>query len=257
MRDVVVTPYVPNCACPLLFESEFEGAPYGMSGTGFLLRSNSRFYFITAKHSLELGDHDKLRVPRSFGSTEFLELGQFGHPVLADGDEDTDWADLAAFSVVPTNFGGDADSNALEPAFLPNTDTRHLLKDGIVLTVRGYPASAPQSGIDYGKKRITVQALNCDATFLGLTESQCCYELRFVASCPIDDFNFMSGSPVFAKLPYNGSVIYVLVGALLRAGGLEKRGRFVSIEVFKRCRDYYSDPTEGPNITGLADRCPP
>ena len=63
----------------------------------------------------------------------------------------------------------------------------------------------------------------------------------------------MSGSPVFAKLPYEGSVFYVLVGVLLRAGGVEKRGRFVSIEVFKLCRDYYSDPTGRPNIIGPVD----
>lgn len=245
-----MTPYVPNCAVPLVFESEFEEAPYGMSGTGFLLRSKSSFYFITAKHSLTFGDHERLRVPRSFDSTEFLELGQFGHPVLPEGEEDTDWADLAAFSVVPIDFGRNADSNALEPAFLPNTDSRELLKDDVILTVRGYPAVAPQAGIDFERKRISIQALNCDATFLRLTESQCCYELQFVASCPIDDFNFMSGSPVFAKLPYKGSIFYVLVGVLLRAGGPEKRGRFVSIEVFKLCRHYYADPTERPAITG-------
>jgi hypothetical protein len=252
-----MTPYVPNCAAPLVFESEFDEVPYGMAGTGFLLQSNSKFYFLTAKHTLTLGDHERLRVPRSFGSTELLELGQFGHPVLQEGTEDTDWLDLAAFSVVPIEFGRDGDRHALEPAFLSNTDTRHLLQDGVLLTVRGYPAAAPQSGIDFERKRISMQALNCDANFLTLTESQCCYELQFVLSCPIDDFNFMSGSPVFAKLPHKRSIFYVLVGVLLRAGGAERRGRFVTIEVFKRCRDYYADPSARPNTTDPAEESPP
>jgi hypothetical protein len=252
-----MAPYVPNCAAPLVFETEFEEVPYGMAGTGFLVQSNSRFYFLTAKHILTLGDHERLRVPRSFGSTELLALGQFGHPTLPEGTQDTDWLDLAAFSVVPIQFGRDGDRHALEPAFLSNTDTRHLLQDGVILTVRGFPAAAPHTGIDFERKRISMQALNCDAHFLGLTESVCCYELQFVESCPIKDFNFMSGSPVFAKLLHNIRTYYVLVGVLLRAGGEERRGRFVSIEVFKKCRDYYADPSARPDTTETAEESPP
>jgi hypothetical protein len=149
--------------------------------------------------------------------------------------------------VVPVEFGRDGDGNALEPAYLSNTDTRELLRRGIILTVRGFPAAAPESRIDFDQKRIKMQALNCDADFLRATEAQCCYELQFIESCPIHDFNNMSGSPVFAKLPHEGTYLYVLVGVLLRAGGPERRGRFVSIEVFKRCRDYYADPTSPPD----------
>jgi hypothetical protein len=251
-----MTPYIPNCAAPLVFENEFDEAPYGMAGTGFLLRSNSSFYFLTAKHALTLGDHDRLRVPRSFNSPELLELGQFGHPTFPGGTEDTDWLDIAIFSVVPIEFGRDGDSYALEPAYLSNTDTRELLKAGIILTVRGFPASAPESGIDFERKRISMQALECDAKFLGITESQGCYQLQFVATCPIDDFNYMSGSPVFAKLLHKRKVLYVLVGVLLRAGGPEKLGRFVSIEVFKRCRDHYADPTARPDDASHSEGSP-
>ena len=83
-----------------------------MSGTGFLLRSNSSRLFHNRQALSDACDHDKLRVPRSLGSTELLELGQFGHPVLSEGDEDTDWADLAAISVVPIDFGSNADRKA-------------------------------------------------------------------------------------------------------------------------------------------------
>lgn len=237
-----MTPYIPNCAVPLLFESEFEGAPYGMSGTGFVLQSNSKYFFLTAKHTLQKGDHDRLRVPRSFDSTDLLELGQFGYPIFNQDEVDRDWADLAAFSVVPTAFGYSQDQMKLEPVILANSDTRHLLVEGLILTIRGYPAVAPQSFIDFERKRISIQAPNCDAHYVGITESIACYELQFVASCPIDDFNFMSGSPVLAKLPHQGGFLYVLVGVLLRAGGPERRGRFVSIEVFKLVRDRYADP---------------
>src|SRR5689334_17808257 len=124
-----MTPYVPNCAVPLLFESDFEEAPYGIAGTGFLLQSNSKFYFLTAKHCLAAGDAERLRVPKSFASTELLEFGQFGHPTGEDRTDDTDWLQIAALSVVPTDFGHSGDKTSLEPAFLPNADTRHLLVD--------------------------------------------------------------------------------------------------------------------------------
>ncbi len=237
-----MTPYVPNCAVPLLFETDYEEAPYCMAGTGFLLQSSSKYFFLTAKHALNQGDHDRLRVPRSLDSAELLELGQFGHPILNPDEEDTDWADVVAFSVVPTAFGRDGDQMKLEPVILPNSDTRHLLVEGVILTVRGYPEAAPQSFIDFDRKRISMQALSCDARFVGITQSVACYELQFAESCPISDFNFMSGSPVFAKLPYVGDYLYVLVGVLLRAGGPERRGRFVSIEVFKLSRDRYANP---------------
>jgi hypothetical protein len=132
-----VTPYIPNCAVPLLFEDDANEYPYGMCGTGFLLRSNSKFFFATAKHILRPGDHDRLRVPRSFGSTDLIALGQYGHVTLPEGEQDTDWADIAVFSVVPEEFGRAGDPNALEPELLPNTDTRYLLVDGVNLTVRG------------------------------------------------------------------------------------------------------------------------
>jgi hypothetical protein len=64
--------------------------------------------------------------------------------------------------------------------------------------------------------------LNCDAQFLGSTPSTGCYELQFVATCPIDDFNLMSGSPVFAKLLHEGS--NCLGVPLVVTGGAEKSG---------------------------------
>jgi len=36
------------------------------------------------------------------------------------------------------------------------SDSRQLLQDGVILTVRGFPAAAPQTGIDFERKRISI-----------------------------------------------------------------------------------------------------
>ena len=219
-----------------------EDFPYGMCGTGFLVRSKFEFFFVTAKHILRSGDHERLRVARSFASSDIIELGQYGYVKIPEAEEDTDWADIAIFSVVPDVFGSSGDNEAVEPAYVPESDTRHLLQKRVILTVRGFPAAAPLSRIEFAQKRIIVQPLTSDAYFVRPTESVGCYELQFVESCPIRDFNFMSGSPVFAKMLHNRDLIWILVGVLLRAGGPERLGRFVSIEIAKRAFGFYADP---------------
>lgn len=242
-----MTPYLPNCVVPLIFEGELEEAPYGMRGTGFLLRWNTKFFFVTAKHSLLPGSQHHLRVPLSFASDELIKLGQYGHVEVPENEEDTDWSDLAVFSVVPAEFGRDGVSNAIEPAYLPNRDTRELLISGMTLTVRGYPRVAPLSRIDYERKKIIIQAFTSDARLVGPTQSQGCYQLQFAESCPIDDFDFVSGSPVFAKTQFEGRLNWILVGVMLRGGGPQRLGRFVSTEVLKASFAYYSDPQSRAN----------
>jgi hypothetical protein len=227
-----MTPYVPNCSIPLLFEGVLDEAPYGMAGTGFLIRCEDSLYFSTAAHCLEPGDHNRLRLPETYQSNRVLTLKQFGSTTLPPGERDTDYADFALFSVEPVDFGPRDDRN-LEPAYLPRSDTTTALREHVLLTIRGYPKAAPLSGIDYGRRVVTVQALICDAAYLGSAESQHCHKLQFVSSCPVNDFDHLSGSPVFAKLPHQRETIYVLVGLLLRAGGPQRFGRFVSIEVVR------------------------
>lgn len=227
-----MTPYVPNCAVPLLFESEYEEAPYGTAGTGFLMQWENGLFFTTAGHCLKPGDHNRLRVPADYHSSQVLQLREFGRTSLPGHEHDTDHADFGLFSVEPVDFGPRDEKN-LEPAVLPQTDTAMLLKAEIPLTVRGHPRAAPLAGIDYERGVVGVQALTCDAKFLGPAESKFCYTVQFVDSCPITDFNHMSGSPVFAKCKHEGRPLYILVGLLLRAGGPSRFGRFVSIECVK------------------------
>ena len=227
-------PYVPNCSVPLLFEGEVAEAQYGTAGTGFLLRWNDGIYFTTPRHCLQSGDHNRLRVPASFASTDTLVLKEFGSATLPDSDDDDDCSDFVLFSVEPVDFGP-RDERNLEPIEVPIWDTMSVLRQDTHLTVRGYPQSAPRSGIDYDRRVITVQAATCEALFLGAAESKFCFKLQFTESCPLTEFNHMSGSPVFADTRDSHSCerLYILVGLLLRAGGPHRLGRFVSIECVK------------------------
>ncbi len=227
-----MTPYIPNCSVPLLFEGTFEEAPYGLAGTGFLMRYGNAPFFATASHCLGPGDHNRLRVPESYRSDRILRLEQFASTIFPPGEQDSDYADFVLFSVAPVEFGGREERN-LEPAYVLQSDIAAVLNERVILTVRGYPMSAPLLGIDYDQQVVTVQALTCDAAYLGRATSQHCHRLQFISTCPVSDFNHMSGSPVFAKLLICGELIYVLVGLLLRAGGPQRLGQFVSIGVIR------------------------
>lgn len=227
-----MTPYVPNCAVPLLFENEYEEAPYGIAGTGFLVQWCGSLYFVTAEHCLRPGDHNRLRVPATLESGQILKLKEFANTSLPTHEDDTDHADFSLFSVEPAHFGPRA-ATSLEPVTMPDMDTTPLLRKEIFLTARGYPKAAPLSRIDYTRMIISTQALTCDAAYLGSATSKFCHDLQFIDTCPISDLNYMSGSPVFAKCKHHGAEFYLLVGLLLRAGGPDRLGHFVSIECIK------------------------
>lgn len=225
MLDFPMTPELPLCSSPLIFEYDNEEYPYGMAGTGFLAKSNDRYYFITAKHCLRKGDHNKLRVPVVLGDSDLIELKTFGDTKVPESEEDTDYADFSIFSI-SESFEPSQCSNALTPAFIPASDTTGLLNSKIWLTVRGFPHEVPGNFIDYERKHISNQAVQCDAKYIKSAESKFTHELKFIESC-IKNVNGMSGAPVFAKLPKEGMIIYILVGIMLRAK------RFLSIEVIK------------------------
>lgn len=226
-----VTPYLPSCSVPLLFESDLDECPYGTVGTGFLVRNLHHYYFITAAHCLQDGDHERLRVPYAFGNRDVITLKSFGCAKAPPGEDDTDYADIAVF-LIPENFYPVKGGNSVEPVSLSYCDSRDLLISKMILTVRGFPKEAPESEIDYENKYIKSQPLLVDANYQGKSQ-KFCHRLQFVNHCPITDFNGMSGSPVFAKLPYYKRIHYVIVGMLLRASGSNRYGHFVSIEVVK------------------------
>ena len=249
--SVELTPYVPNCSVPLLFEGEVAEAPYGTAGTAFLLRWNNGIYFTTAKHCLLPGDHNRLRVPATFASSDMLLLKESGSATVP-GDDD-DCSDFVLFSVEPVEFGTRNERN-LEPIDVPLWDTMSVFRKDTCLTVRGYPESAPRAGIDYDRGVITVQAATCEALFLGQAESRFCFKLQFTESCPIRNFNHMSGSPVFATDSNTSERRYILVGMLLRAGGPERLGRFVSIECVKEgLRQFDAERAPGNGSYGAGE----
>ena len=221
-----MTPYLPKCSAPLIFESEFEDTPYGAAGTGFLAKTFGRHYFVTAKHCLAEGDHNNLRVPEILGESELIKLETFGNTSLPEDEEDTDHGDFSMF-LIASSFEPKTHRNALSPAHIPVSDIGCLLNMKIWLTVRGFPKEAPGNYVDYDRQHMSIQAVQCDASYIRPTESKYIHELKFIESCPVKDLDGMSGSPVFAKVPMHGETIYVLVGIMLRAR------RFLSIEVLK------------------------
>jgi len=152
--------------------------------------------------------------------------------VSPQGQEDSDHVDFGIYAVKCATGATCADRR-IEPAEFPSIDTRGLLENDAELLVRGHPEKAPLSRIDYDINALTLQAVECDAVLLGAAESAYCYRIQFSPAYPLPDFNYLSGSPVFAHFTFDGIPQYVLVGILLRASGRERLGRFLSVEIMK------------------------
>lgn len=223
---------LPRCSAPLIFENDLEGFLYASKGTGFLVRYHDAHYFVTAKHNMADGDHNRLRVPRVVGEHDLLDLLDYGSPALPPDEIDTDYGDFVMFSVGVISERVD-NTNALVPAKLADSGPIPPLCKGERLTVRGFPKAAPGNYIDYDRNHMSNQAVVCDAEFMGPTESRGTYELQFVDSCPVKDIDGMSGAPVFVSRPSSDGQQHVLVGMMLRAK------RFLAIEVVRTGIDHF------------------
>lgn len=225
----MTTSAVPNCVSPLLFELEDDEslfAPYSIGGSGFLARFRDRYYFVAAGHCLKGNSYNALRIPVAPGVQETLQFEHFGRVNFPEWEDDPDHGDFALLSL-PSEFSPSNLPGALEAVDVPETPTWDLLNPKFMLTLRGYPYAAPETRIIPECGAIRTQALECDAHFCGEAIVKYCYVHKFIDSRPISDSSGMSGSPVFAKIPYNGEPYYVLVGVHIREGW------FLSIEAVK------------------------
>ncbi len=164
--EVFISQTIPNCVSPLLFELNGESAVfahYCLGGSGFLVKYLDRYYFVVAGHCLK-GNLDKdLRIPLAPDVSQILPFEAVGRPRFAEGEDDTDRGDFALLSIAD-EFEPAKLSGALEPVHISKTDTREFLREGALLTFRGFPYAAPETKIDPVKHRIHTQALvSCHA----------------------------------------------------------------------------------------------
>jgi len=104
-----------------------------------------------------------------------------------------------------------------------------------VLWIIGYPSE--NNFIDYESRKISNTRSVIRAIYKGESVSEHCHELNFDTSINLNDYDGLSGSPVFylKQMVQDDEVILfpLLVGMLLRGTASSKIGHFVSASELK------------------------
>lgn len=240
---------LPDCVLPLIFSASDREFPYGMAGTGFLARYNSRAYFVTARHCLGENQEkiqnavDNLCLPLSSSTHDVFPLREWGDAKVV-GDLPSAVLPGGHFDLVVISI--DASLRRVAEAFnrrainLPPTGEwfymaeAHLrsklpaYQDKLLLEVRGFPRNGTNSEVDFEKQLIVTQGvvLRGHASWdsvLPHTKS-----ISFLPEhCPVTDFDGISGAPVFIPLRGDAGFSYSLAGMMIRASNM--RGHFVTV----------------------------
>jgi hypothetical protein len=214
----------PLAVRQLIFESEWEGFPYGMHGSGFLAFEETLF-LITAAHCLQEGQQNTLRVPIRPGDAKVMAFAKF-MTFMVPGEESHD-LDIAVLSIKPDTW---VDRHDLRQAAIPIPQTFSLESilnevrgkclgvESVVLRAVGFPRDAQQSRIDLAQSRIVSQPMELVFRYSGRSEVTNRH-LGTVVHSPLENLDGMSGSPVVLRTtrPEEAPRRYVFVGMLVRA----------------------------------------
>ena len=160
-----------ECSKPLLFEDGWEKYEYSGGGTFFLAKDQGRFYGITAQHCLRGRDKNAIRLmfdelaPNEEKFMPLCHVRELNDPQA--GPED--YSDVALLEIDESQL---SDEQQLSTRFLDLDklrDRRVVLGRGEKLVTRGFPHCL--GGIDYGARKIVVQALTFDGTYGGRTDA--------------------------------------------------------------------------------------
>jgi len=218
-----------QCSKPLLFSNNDDDYPYSMHGTVFLSRYGVRYFGITAQHNLRGRVHESVTIRLQARGRDFVPLKAVHWPPIAPADQEWDFKDFQIFEI---------ESRMVSPAdlrsnhFLDLGYFAHLrlaLKTSALLVLRGYPSE--KNWIDYATKVIRTQSFSPQARFSGDSELRHCGLITDIEPNSVENFDGMSGSPVFQIEQLPGGLGYLFAGVLIRAGRRSRRGRFIYASV--------------------------
>jgi V8-like Glu-specific endopeptidase len=240
---------LPDCSFPLIFYGYYEEFPYGMAGTGFLVRDADNAYFVTARHCLGSSEEaitkavETLCIPVLDSTYDVLRITAWGEAISPNVDE-SDLPGGKLDLVVMTIDLGDPGIRAVvfeRAAILPPTGdwiqkvevSYNKRMNGkacyeVPLKVKGFPKKGTESEVDVDSRNIVTQGV----VVTGFTQWEASFPhtkniVFSEQTSPISDFDGMSGSPVFIKVSSTPTESYALAGVLIRASNFH--GQFITV----------------------------
>ena len=219
---------------PVIYEQDSSEYSYWGKGSSFLVANSHNYYWVTASHVLKNmgGSADALRIFPSDKSRISLPFNE-QYTVNKGSANDEDYKDIFMLRLDLADFDKSGDAPLIGQDIEKGFMDACSLKQNDVLWIIGYPAES--NFIDYDAYKINSTRSVIRAVYKGESISQHCHEIEFSTSIILNDYDGLSGSPVFymRQIIHEGEEVLfpLLVGMLLRGTASSKIGHFVGASV--------------------------
>ena len=222
-------------ACrPVIFEQKHAEFSYWGKGSSFLIANSNNYYWVTASHVLiNMGGHpDSLRICPSDNSQISLPFNE-QYTVNKGSADDEDYKDIFMLRIDLNEFDSSGDAPLIAQDIDQGILRAERLEPDDELWVIGYPSES--NFIDYESCSIKNTRSVLRAVYRGRSVSEHCHELIIESSIKLENYDGLSGGPVFhmKQVNRNGQVATypLLVGMLLRGTACSGIAHFVSSSV--------------------------
>lgn len=219
---------------PVIFEQEHAEFSYWGKGSSFLIANSNNYYWVTASHvlinmggraaSLRIFPSDNSKISVPFNEQYMVNKGSI---------HDEDYEDVFMLRIDLNEFDSSGDAPLIAQDIDQGILPAEQLEPNDELWVIGYPSES--NFIDYDSCEIKNTRSVLRAVYRGRSASDHCHELIIESSIKLENYDGLSGSPVFhmKELNRNGQVaVYpLLVGMLLRGTASSGIAHFVRSSV--------------------------
>ena len=223
-------------ACrPVLFEQDDSDYPYWGKGSSVIVANTKYYYWVTSAHVINNmgGSSDSVRIFPTDNSRVSIPFNQL-YRIEAEEDISEDYKDLYVLRIDLEEFAKNGDMPLTAQDIEYGAFPPAKLNTGDRLMVICYPSES--RAVDYEEYKIKYKREPLSAEYIGKSRyAEHCHTLRFSESVQLDDYDGISGSPVF----YMNEVMHecrsvffpLLVGLIIRGGSNSRQAHFISVDV--------------------------
>ncbi len=190
-----------KCSRPVVFKTENENAPYSTAGTAFLVGFGQSIFILTARHVVKDWPVEKVLICPSWNSSYAFHF--LGWWFVEKDTEAPDASDVliikAELNDIPTTERKEIEILDLNPSV--NLSWFHERHDSQFFLC-GFPLF--HSKVDYSTLEIKTQQYFLEGVYAGESPFVGCHEIKVNNPLNLQDFNGLSGSPVFSHRHENG-----------------------------------------------------
>jgi len=220
-------------ACrPVIFEQGDDNCTYWGKGSSVLLATSKNYYWATAAHLITNmgGTSENIRIFPSDHSRQSIPFNQALRITKRDFE---DYADLFVLRVDLEALANSGDVPLVAQDIVHGMSLAEVLNAGANLLIVGYPSES--RSIDYEDYKIRYKRQRIFAQYVGAGTDDYSHKLQFSDTAEFNDYDGLSGSPVFhlKEETHDGRpvILPLLAGMLLRGGGQDRWGHFISSSV--------------------------